>query len=165
MVWYVPCRPSFISTQFFVLKLTSLLFFDITLLNYSINLINYYINLINRIINNFLFFWGYIYCFWYFCFTFDCLWFILGWTSWDCCNFIRNFGTSQVTSCFCCFLNCFSKEGLSTFVADFLAWSRSFSLYLLLKFLLTFLPIFLPIFFMKRQKPTTFYKYLISRLN
>ena len=38
---------------------------------------------------------------------------------------------------------------LDVSVADYLAWSRSFWLYLLLKLLLLFLPIFLPIFLAK----------------
>ena len=52
----------------------------------------------------------------------------------------------KITSCFCCFLNCFFEAVLKASVVDCLAWSRSFRLYLLLKCLLMFLPIFLRIF-------------------
>ena len=49
----------------------------------------------------------------------------------------------------------------SASVADFLAWSRSFWLYLLLKFLFMFLTYISS----KRQKSIVFYKYSISWLN
>ena len=51
---------------------------------------------------------------------------------------------------------------LNVSVADCLAWSRSFLIYLPLKFLLIFLVTHI---FCKRQKSIAFYKYSISRLN
>ena len=50
------------------------------------------------------------------------------------CNFTSTFITNQITSCFCCFLNCFFEAVLWVSVADCLARSRNFWSYLLLKF-------------------------------
>ena len=65
------------------------------------------------------------------------------------CNFVSNFITNQIVSCFCCCLNCFPEAIFSASVADCLAWSRSFWLYLLFKLLLIFFQWFLPISLMK----------------
>ena len=39
----------------------------------------------------------------------------------DFCDIISNFITSQITSCFCCFLNYFFEVSLRGYVVDFLA--------------------------------------------
>ena len=122
----------------------------------------------SQIIKTFLsLFWRYISFFRYFfiILIFNCFWMILLWIFLIPCNFIRNFITNQITSCFCYFLNCFFEEVLNTSVPHCLAWSKTFWLYLPLKFLLIFLPTFLTIFFSKRQKSIAFHKCLISRLN
>ena len=51
------------------------------------------------------------------------------------------------------FLFAFLMAVLSGSAADYLVWSRSFWLYLLLKFSLIFLPIFLPMLLAKDKKP------------
>ena len=92
-------------------------------------------------------------------------WIILLWVCSNFCNFVSNFITNQITSCFLCFLNCFFETVLNASVADCLAWSRSFWLYLPLEFSLIFLPIFFIHIFSNRQKSIAIYKYFISRLN
>ena len=151
------------STQFFVLNLdgwfgmlsNKFLFFDI------FDILYYYINHRSSIV--FCLSSGDISFIRYFFIMFvcNCFWIILSWTFWDFRSSISNFVTSQIFSCFCLFLNeCFWRSFES--VADCLPWSRSFWLYLQLPI---FLSIFLLTIFAKRQKPTAFYKYSISRLN
>ena len=55
------------------------------------------------------------------------------------CNFISNFITNQITSCFCDFLNSSFWSSFKCIVAHCLAWSRNFWLHLPHKFLLIFL--------------------------
>ena len=45
---------------------------------------------------------------------------------WNFHNSISNFITNQITSCFCCFLNCFFLAVLKASVVDCLAWSGNF---------------------------------------
>ena len=130
-----------------VYYLTNLLFFDIPLL-YC------YINLRSSIVFC-LFFWRYTSFLGNssLCSFVIIYWTILRWTSWDFCNSISNSITDQINSCFWCFLFFyflfflfFFEVVLSTSVADCLACSRTFWLYLLLTFSFIFLSIFLPIF-------------------
>ena len=72
---------------------------------------------------------------------------------WGFCNFISNFITYQITSCFCSFINYFFEAILSASVADCLAWSRRFWLYIPLTFWLMFLLIFLLVFLAKDKGP------------
>ena len=88
------------------------------------------------------FFWYFFIKCYIFCFTFNYLWNILRWTSWDFYNFISTFIANQITSCSCCFFNCSFEAVISASVADCLEWLRS----LWLNFPLKFLPIFSPIF-------------------
>ena len=61
--------------------------------------------------------------------------------------FISNFITNQIISCFYC-----SYEAvLTASAADFLAWSRNFSLYLPLKFYLHFYQYFCSCFYQKTK--------------
>ena len=64
------------------------------------------------------------------------------------CNSVSNFITNQITRCLCCFWVTLFELVLSAPVADYLAWSRSFWLYLPLKFL--------PIFLAKHKNPKPF---------
>ena len=116
---------------------------------------------------NMVLFWRYISFFKYFCFTFNCPRVILWWFSQDFQNITSNFISSQINSYFCGFLNCFFFESaLIAFLGNCLAWSGSFWLYGMycLRFYLYFYWHF-ALILLKRQKSTTFYKYLIPKLN
>ena len=70
---------------------------------------------------------------------------------WHFLNFISDFITNLITSCFCCFwIACFEIV-LSASVEYWLAWLRNFGVYLQLTFLFIFLLIILPIFCGMRQ--------------
>ena len=65
---------------------------------------------------------------------------------------LSNFISKLISGCLYCFLTLF-EEVLNASVADCLAWSRIFWLYLLFKLSLIFLPIFLPIFLAEDKNP------------
>ena len=121
-------------------------------INYNL-IFHYYTIKLIQIIDNFLnFLWTFISLFRYFFIILNsnCIGTILLSSFWDLCNLISGFITSQLTSCFCCFLN---HTFWSRSVAECLAEWRCFWLYLPIKFLLILLPIFLPIFLAKEKNP------------
>ena len=82
-------------------------------------------------------------------------WFFCRLFIWNTCYFISNFVTNQITSCFCCFLNCsFWSSFYCIYCRFFLTLSRSFWPYFLLKFL--------PMFLAKDKNPYPF-TYIRSR--
>ena len=109
------------------------------------------------------FFWIYIFFFWYFCFTLNCLWSILGSTFWGFSNFIFNFITNQIDSCFADFWIAFFEAVLSI-CGQFFIMIKTFLPYLLLKFLLIFLAISLPIFLGKEKNLLLFTRLQIFSL-
>ena len=123
------------------------------ILCFDIPLLYCYINLRSLII--WFIFLRYIPFFWYFsikscifCFTFNYFLNILWWKSWDYCNFVSNFIASQITICFCCFMNSsFWSSFKFICVADSLEWSKSFWMHLLFKLVLIFLPMFFSYFY------------------
>ena len=126
---------------------------------FGIPLLYYYISLRSSLILPF--FWRYISFFTYFCLIFNCLWSILWWV----CKFISNSITIDITSCFCCLLNCFFWGSIKCICGYLFSMSN--------KFLATFIAYFFYLYFYqdfacifnKRLKPLTFYKYSISWLN
>ena len=95
--------------------LTNLLFFDIPLLYCYINLrSSIFLCLSAGDISFFRYFFIMLIC--------NCLWIILLWIFWNFCNSISNFIPNQITSCSCCFLNCFFFEKiLNASVAEYWA--------------------------------------------
>ena len=153
---YVPRNPSFFSTPFLILNLDALFYVlsnKFIIFIYSITIYYYYINLR----------WSIIFCLYsgdiylplnispsfvsglFFCDVFETL-VILSTILFP----IKSRVASAVFSI------AYFEAVLRASVADFLAWTRSFWLYLLLKFLLTLLPIFLPIFLAKDKNPYPF---------
>ena len=111
------------------------------------------------------FFWR---CMFFFRYSFimliyKCLWIFLLRIFWNFCNPVSNFFTSQITSCFCCWIALLHV--LNGSLADCLAWSRRFSHYLQLTFLLIILTNIFTHIFSKRQRSIAFYKYSIFRLD
>ena len=154
MIWlfllYVLRASSIISTRFFVLNLmvelvyclTNLLFLDIPLLYCYINLKSSIIFCVSS---------GDIYLSLGISFIMlicNCIWIILLWSFWCFCNFVRDFITNWITNAL--------FEAVSCASVHFLAWSRSFWLYLLLKFLFICLPIFLPLLLAKDKNQQSF---------
>ena len=81
-----------------------------------------------------------------FCFTFNRILTLLWWNSRDYCNFISNFITNQITSCFCCFLNYIFWSSLKCNCCRLISMIKKFldiPLQFFLIFLLTFSLIFL----------------------
>ena len=111
--------------------MVGLVYYIINLLFLGILLLYDYINLRSSII--FFFFLRYISFFRYFyikfcifCFTFNCFWTIMWWSSRDICNFISNFITSQITSCSCCFLNCSFWSSFTCICSRFFGMIKKF---------------------------------------
>ena len=128
---------------------------------FDISSFYYYINLRSSTV--FCFSSGNIYFFRYFFIILicNCLWIIVLWIFLNFCDFISNFITNQITSCFCCFWITFSELFLNASAADCLVWSRSFWLYLLLEILLIFLPIFYLYFSQKTKIHTLLYMFIL----
>ena len=129
------------------------------LLLFHIPLLCYYINLSPSIISClfsgdiYLSLGLYFYTFLYFFIILicNCLWTILLWILWNFFYFIGNCITNQITSCFCFFLITLFQAVLNASVADCLAWSRVFWLYLPLKFFLYVYQYFYPYFQQKTK--------------
>ena len=166
---YIPRESSFISTQFFIVNLDGLfVVFSKNVLLFYIPLLHYLIYLASSIIS---------------ClssgdtYLSSGIYLLLLTVSEIFCNEFLGFFVnllaillplkSPIT--FAVFwIALFEAVVLSASAADYVAWSRSFWLYLLFMFLLILLPMFFAIFFfffIKRQISVTFYKYSASRLN
>ena len=128
-------------------RLTSLLFFDMPLLSY-------YIKCDCIILLMLSFFWRYKSFYRYLYFTFNHFWSIL-WLFFD--NFINDFITNQIISCFCCFFNCSFWSSFKC-ICGWLFSIIGVSGYIYCLSLCLFVTNVFAHIFSKRQKSITFFK-------